>query len=267
MPHTTRHTPQSGDTPYPDRTTTAATKPMSSTRSRDLSFVLAVLLVVVAPGAASGQSDALNVVESGYVGIGTETPTSKLHVVGDGSAVTLHVEEGGAVAPRELLRLDNNGQSFVIMNNLAEPERWSFGTFANRFIMNNQASPGIELQIGNTGNLTINGSLTTATQTYPDYVLQPGYSLRTLDELRLFIEQERHLPGVPTAAEVAQQGGVNMSELQMILLEKIEELTLYTLEQQAYIERLEARLEALEGTGSDRQSQPKGAAAPGPLSP
>jgi len=226
-----------------------------STKNRDLAFILAAL-TVVAPGTASGQPEALTVVESGYVGIGTETPTSKLHVMGDGSAVTLHVQEGGTVAPRELLRLDNNGQSIVIMNNLAEPERWSFGTFANRFIMNNQASPGIELQISNTGNLTINGSLTTATQTYPDYVLQPGYPLRPLDELRLFIEREGHLPGVRTAEDVAQEGGVNMSQLQMILLEKIEELTLYTLEQQSHIERLEARLEAFESVAGQIKGEP-----------
>jgi len=64
----------------------------------------------------------------------------------------------------------------------------------------------------------------------PDYVFEPSYKLMPLGELREFITQEKHLPNVPNAREVKEQG-LNLSQFQMRLLEKVEELTLYTLTQ------------------------------------
>src|SRR6185295_2232162 len=87
----------------------------------------------------------------------------------------------------------------------------------------------------------------------PDYVFEPNYTLMPLEELRKFITQEKHLPNVPNAREVKEQG-LNLSQFQMRLLEKIEELTLYALSQQEQIgslhkenSELKERLEALEG--------------------
>ena len=74
-----------------------------------------------------------------------------------------------------------------------------------------------------------------------------------LEELREFVTKEKHLPNVPNAREVKEQG-LNLSQFQMRLLEKIEELTLYTLSQQEQIADLHKensdakdRLESLEG--------------------
>ena len=87
----------------------------------------------------------------------------------------------------------------------------------------------------------------------PDYVFEPSYRLMPLEELREFITQEKHLPNVPNAREVREQG-LNLGQSQMRLLEKIEELTLYTLSQHEQIadlhkenSELRERLEALEG--------------------
>ena len=79
----------------------------------------------------------------------------------------------------------------------------------------------------------------------PDYVFEEDYPLMPLDELATFIEQEKHLPGVPSETEI-RRDGLNLSEFHMHLLEKVEELTLYTLAQQEQIDALEARLAALE---------------------
>ncbi len=88
----------------------------------------------------------------------------------------------------------------------------------------------------------------------PDYVFEPNYKLMPLEELREFVAQEKHLPNVPNAREVKEQG-LNLSQFQMRLLEKVEELTLYALSQQEQIgslhkenSNLKERLEALEGT-------------------
>ena len=76
-----------------------------------------------------------------------------------------------------------------------------------------------------------------------------------LSELRTFIQQEKRLPDIPSAQEVKKQGGHNMTELQLKLLEKIEELTLYTLEQEKKLQEmktLKARLVAIEAILLDR---------------
>ena len=80
----------------------------------------------------------------------------------------------------------------------------------------------------------------------PDYVFEEDYELLPLDEVKLFITENKHLPNVPSAEELT--GPINLSKMQMKLLEKIEELTLYTLQQQETIMALESRLEALEKT-------------------
>lgn len=64
---------------------------------------------------------------------------------------------------------------------------------------------------------------------WPDYVFEKDYMLPTLEELQLFIAEHNHLPGVPSAAEV-KENGVHVGEMNAILLQKIEELTLHMIE-------------------------------------
>lgn len=86
----------------------------------------------------------------------------------------------------------------------------------------------------------------------PDYVFEPDYKLMPIAELGQFVETNRHLPNVPSSAEI-KSTGLNLSQFQMRLLEKVEELTLYTLDQHQTIQQLsahnaelEARLQAIE---------------------
>jgi hypothetical protein len=62
--------------------------------------------------------------------------------------------------------------------------------------------------------------------------------------LESFVTKEKHLPTVPNAAEI-KKDGLNLGEFQMKLLEKIEELTLYTLQQARALERKDAKIESL----------------------
>lgn len=77
----------------------------------------------------------------------------------------------------------------------------------------------------------------------PDYVFEDGYNLMPIDQLARFIATENHLPNVPTEEEV-HRNGVDLGAFQMRLLEKIEELTLYTLQQQEQIDQLLAERDA-----------------------
>ena len=74
-----------------------------------------------------------------------------------------------------------------------------------------------------------------------DYVFDKSYDLRPLSEVQSYIHQNKHLPEIPSAAEM-QENGVNMNELQMQLLQKVEELTLYIIQQEQRIQELENQL-------------------------
>ena len=73
---------------------------------------------------------------------------------------------------------------------------------------------------------------------WADYVFQPEYRLPTLSELDTYIKTNGHLPDVPTAKDVAQEG-IDVAETQKVLLQKIEEMTLYILQQEKRIKSLE----------------------------
>ena len=87
------------------------------------------------------------------------------------------------------------------------------------------------------GNALIQGNLeskkvkvTAAPGSVPDYVFAPTYKLQTLNELEKYIQANKHLPNIPNAREI-EINGQNLGAMQLKLLEKIEELTLYTIEQ------------------------------------
>ncbi|PZE15819.1 hypothetical protein DNU06_16230 [Putridiphycobacter roseus] len=79
---------------------------------------------------------------------------------------------------------------------------------------------------------------TTTLASIPDYVFEPDYKLLTFDELRVYIEENKHLPNIPSA-EQYEETGVDLGELNRLLLEKVEELTLYTLQLEERLSKLE----------------------------
>lgn len=79
---------------------------------------------------------------------------------------------------------------------------------------------------------------------WPDFVFEKEYDLLGLLETESFIQKHGHLPNVPSAKEV-KQNGISLGEMDAKLLQKIEELTLHTIQQQKEIERLKATNEKL----------------------
>ncbi|MFD2937368.1 hypothetical protein ACFS25_26585 [Spirosoma flavum] len=73
---------------------------------------------------------------------------------------------------------------------------------------------------------------------WSDKVFSPTYSLRPLSTLAAYVGQHGHLPGIPSAEEVAQKG-LDLTKLNAMLLEKIEELTLYSIQLENKVNRLE----------------------------
>ena len=72
-----------------------------------------------------------------------------------------------------------------------------------------------------------------------DYVFEPDYELRSLDEVETFISQSKHLPGVPGQDDIDSWNNMSLGSKQTLFLEKIEELTLYILQLHKRIKELE----------------------------
>ena len=83
---------------------------------------------------------------------------------------------------------------------------------------------------------------------WPDYVFQPNYALMPLDELRKFLRKHNHLPGIPSAAELEAQKGVEVGDLQTRMLKVMEEQALYILQLEEKQAGLEQRIQALEAS-------------------
>lgn len=79
---------------------------------------------------------------------------------------------------------------------------------------------------------------------FPDYVFNKDYKLMPLDSLQQYITANKHLPEIPSAKEVSENG-INLSQLAAQQMKKIEELTLYLLEQQKQIDALRQELNAI----------------------
>lgn len=86
------------------------------------------------------------------------------------------------------------------------------------------------------GNLKVKHLKVTLTD-WPDYVFGGDHALMPLGELEAYIGEHQHLPGIPTAAEVEQEGA-DLGEMNRLLMEKVEELTLYIIDLQKQIDEM-----------------------------
>ncbi|MCJ0741690.1 hypothetical protein [Pedobacter montanisoli] len=98
--------------------------------------------------------------------------------------------------------------------------------------------------------LSVNGKIRAKeikveTANWPDYVFSDNYLPKSLPEIEQFIKKNKHLPEVPSAQE-AEQNGIELGEMNKILLKKIEELTLHLIEKDKAIQELYKRVERLE---------------------
>lgn len=194
------------------------------------------------------------VVESAGVGIGTDMPSATLHVYADDETANLRVQEAGTDSGNDGLLTLVSAQGAPIISFQSNFRTWTFFG-GNNFGIANPDFPDTEMLVSANGDLTITGNFFSVScnpsPCGPDYVFEDSYALVPLEDVAGFVMSRRHLPGIPSAEELT--GPVNVSELQMKLLEKIEELTLYAIQQDresrdqaAQLARKDARLAELE---------------------
>jgi len=107
-------------------------------------------------------------------------------------------------------------------------------------------------------NISINGKIEAkeillSTTPTADFVFEDNYDLPSLNLVEQYIQEKKHLPEIASANEM-KENGVNVADFQIQLLQKIEELTLYTIDQQKEIETLKQENEALKSL-NDRLSK------------
>jgi len=214
----------------------------------------------IRPGAPSSS---IYIDTDGDVGIGTSSPSSKLHVAGDAfidgdisigiaspeydlhlysadasdhQQILLENTAGGAAQIR-LESIANVNRRIVGLNGGTVVSQINFGNTDVRIFGTDYNAPWA---IFSATGLTVNGT----GMAVPDYVFEESYRLMPLREVQSFIQENRHLPDIPSAVDV-QENGLNMSQMQLALLRKVEELTLYTLNQQDHIDALNTQLAQL----------------------
>lgn len=104
----------------------------------------------------------------------------------------------------------------------------------------NQIKSNAVLKVDKNGVLNTR-EIEICTSTWCDYVFDADYDLKPLSEVRDFIKINKHLPEVPSE-EVVLRDGINVGDMNVIFIKKIEELTLYILEQDQKIKALEAKI-------------------------
>lgn len=214
------------------------------------------------------------------IGINMLTPTANLHVVGS-SIITGNLQPGtltiaSGAAAGKVLTSDAAGNA-TWQTAASGAGGWglggtTIGSGGEKLLgtLDNVALPivtnnKVRLRVSNAGNIGIGDNVTTVgtdyrlyvegnirtrkvrvdNNTWPDYVFHPGYDLLPLDQLDKFIRKNKHLPEVP-AAEIVHKEGIDLGDNQATLLKKIEELTLYIIDQNKKLEQQQQRIEALE---------------------
>jgi hypothetical protein len=159
--------------------------------------------------------------DNGNIGIGDYSPNKKLVVNGDVS-------------------LKNNTNELLVnkIRSISGPIYF--------FISGNELR--INSDVGDIFRVTGAGHLYTrkviVNTGWSDFVFEDDYKLMPLHEVEAFIKTNRHLPEIPSAREV-EENGVSLGEISASLLQKIEELTLYTIEQQKKMDELEQEVKKL----------------------
>ncbi len=256
-------------------------------------ILLAAAIVLIMGVQANAQwatnGDDIYNTNSGNVGIGTETPVSKLNVHNASGVSGLYLSSPYDMTGNRAIgyyRIENptTGDLFNIVlryrNGTHEMLQSAFDANTStwrEFIAFDYTTYKYEIRFGvgdveykNTGNVLINntGGVGIGTSIIPtgsilavkgkiaceevevtlsgwsDYVFAEGYKLRTLSEVESYINENKHLPDVPSEKEVLQNG-VNIGEMNALLLTKIEELTLYMIEIKKENEEMKGQIEEL----------------------
>ncbi|MDY8136196.1 shufflon system plasmid conjugative transfer pilus tip adhesin PilV [Aquimarina sp. 2201CG5-10] len=216
-----------------------------------------IVIGTLASSNSTNGTERMRIKNNGNVGIGTSNPVYKFQAQGDiyanggwlrasGNNGILFQSHGGGfrMTDGNWIRTYGNKNFYHNTGVMRTDGQLQVGPAGNRFIVNQNGNVGIGTG-ADTSNykLAVKGKVLAEElkiRTYanwPDYVFNHNYKLKTLQEVENHINTNGHLPNIPSAKEI-KDNGISVGEMNAKLLEKIEELTLYLIKQQKDIESL-----------------------------
>lgn len=206
------------------------------------------------------------------VGVGTATPLTKLHVyqnVADQAGLIIQGNTIKADAVPHYVALTFDGDYGNATGNFSQIRSYSnlysswgseLAFFTTQWGVANKQVERLRIdKYGNVGigtsspqeALSVNGNIRSKqikveTDNWPDYVFKKDYQLPSLAEVKTYIDKNQRLPEVPSEQEIAKDG-LNLGEMNKLLLKKVEELTLYMIEKDEEKKQQNEKLNSLQG--------------------
>jgi hypothetical protein len=170
---------------------------------------------------------------AGFVRVYNANGGVRIVLDGEGNAGggEITVDKAGGAAGIRLQGEDNDGKGRVISDVVKTDQ-----------ILVNTATPAAGYAVSVNGRMICEELVVQESGDWPDYVFAEDYALMPLEQLEASIKANKHLPGIPSAGQVSREG-ISIGQMQHHMMEKIEELTLYILDQDKQLKDLRAQLE------------------------
>lgn len=191
----------------------------------------------------------------GKLGIGTVTPLSKIHVAGSiyANSTRTNTIFGGTPGADNANLIGSEGYWALrtAVDNSYNLDVYNGGQVRAAMTVLQSGNVGIGTAAPD-AKLAVKGTIHTQEVRVdlldamaPDYVFDTDYHLTPLAELKSYVDQNKHLPEVPSAREM-EKNGLNLKEMNLLLLKKVEELTLHLIKANEDIELLQKKVKAIE---------------------
>ena len=189
----------------------------------------------------------------GRLGVGLTNPGSQLHLGSDENHAFTISRANGTYGFRIFRDASGGVVDFQIgsaLNTWETKIRIGEGEGANTKLLLNPNGGNVGIGTNTPSEkLSVNGTIRSKevkveASPWPDYVFEEGYKLRSLEETKTYIDTHKHLPEVPSAQEI-EENGVALGEMNMLLLKKIEELTLHQIQLSELIRTQQKEIEKL----------------------